>query len=195
MHPLYHLLITFILRLLLCLLVVTGGQELAITLLIAPMALAPLLACAGSWRGVNTLHDPHTGSPVDTPSTLTVTPLLDGRFARLDYTWRYDGKPQEGVMLVGFQKKDEVATAHWIDTWHMGEQVLACAGRAQEGGALSVLGSYAVPGHPDWGWRIEVYPDAGHSLRIVMFNLSPEGEEWPAVEASYTPAPDAAKAA
>ena len=153
------------------------------------MPLALLAACAGRWRGTNTLHDPHTGRPVDTPGTLAVTPVLGGRFVRLDYTWSYDGRPQEGSLLAGFQHEAEVATAHWIDSWHMGEQVMALAGRARADGALAVLGSYAAPEGPDWGWRIEVAPAPGRALRLTMHNLSPGGAEAPAVEAVYEPAP------
>ena len=153
------------------------------------MSLDRLAACAGRWHGVNTLHDPHTGGPVDTPGTATVTPLHGGRFVRLDYTWSYDGRPQEGSLLVGYQTTPEVATAHWIDSWHMGEQVMACAGRLTDAGGVRVLGAYAAPEGPDWGWRIEVTPDAGRALRLVMHNLSPGGAEEPAVEAAFTPAP------
>jgi hypothetical protein len=46
-----------------------------------------LVAGAGSWRGENTLQDPHTGKPEESPSTLTVTPVLGGRFVRIDHTW------------------------------------------------------------------------------------------------------------
>jgi hypothetical protein len=37
-----------------------------------------LAACAGSWRGANTLQDPNTGRPEESPSTVTVTPVLGG---------------------------------------------------------------------------------------------------------------------
>ena len=153
------------------------------------MSLDLLAACAGRWHGVNTLHDPHTGGPVDTPGTATVTPLHGGRFVRLDYTWSYDGRPQEGSLLIGHQRKADVATAHWIDTWHMGEQVLARAGRVDGGGVVVVLGAYAAPEGPDWGWRIEIAPESGRALRLTMHNIPPEGDEEVAVEAAYTPAP------
>src|SRR5262249_1570333 len=68
-------------------------------------ALEGLTACAGSWRGTNTLQDANTGKPEASPSTVTVTPVLAGRFIRLDYTWGYQGKPQEGSLLVGFDPK------------------------------------------------------------------------------------------
>ena len=144
-----------------------------------------LIACAGTWRGTSTLQDPHSGLDDESASTATVTPVLGGRFVRIDYTWSYGGKPQEGSLLVGLQKKAETATAHWIDSFHNGEKVMACSGSAAEDGAVSVRGSYAAPPGPDWGWRIDVIP-AGETLRIVHHNVWPEGKEELAVESRYT---------
>lgn len=147
--------------------------------------LDPLIACAGSWRGTNRLHDPNTGQPEDSPSTVAVTPLLGGRFVRLDYSWSYQGKPQEGSLLIGFDRKAETLTAHWIDSWHMGDKVLASSGPVPDGPTIALRGSWAFPPGPDWGWRTDVTP--GDTLRIVMWNVWPDGNrEDLAVEASYT---------
>jgi hypothetical protein len=148
-----------------------------------------LSACAGSWRGTSTLQDPHNNISDESPSDLTVTPVLGGRFVRLDYTWSYQGKPQEGSMLIGFDKGADTVTAHWIDSFHMGNKVMACTGPRPEGRTLSVRGSYAAPPGPDWGWRIDLTPEDEGTLRMVMFNVWPEsegGKEELAVEASYT---------
>lgn len=143
-----------------------------------------LAACAGSWRGTNKLHDPHNSIEEESAGTATVTPVLGGKFVRTDYTWDYQGKPQEGSLLIGFDAREDLLTAHWIDSWHMGNQVMACSGPGQAGPALSVRGSYAAPPGPDWGWRIEITPGDGE-LRVVMVNIWPEGKEDPAVEAVY----------
>jgi len=150
-------------------------------------ALDELIACAGSWRGTNTLHDPNTNKPEDSPATATVIPVLGGRFARMDYTWSYQGKPQEGSLLFGFDVKADTVTVHWIDSWHMGDKVMECRGPRPNGGTISVRGSYSEPAGSEWGWRIEITPDGGRTLRLVMFNIWPDGErEELAVEASYT---------
>jgi len=145
-----------------------------------------LSACAGSWRGTNRLQDPHTNAADESPSSLVVNPVLGGRFVRLDYTWAYHGKPQEGSLLVGRDAKPGEVTAHWIDSWHMGDTVMACRGAAVDNGALSVRGSYAAPPGPDWGWRTTITPDGGDALRVVMYNVTPDAQEQLAVEASYT---------
>ena len=149
--------------------------------------LEALRACTGSWRGNNRLQDPHTNAPEDSPATATITSILNGRFIRLDYTWEYQGTPQAGSLLIGYEAEAEVATAHWIDTWHMGDKVMACRGSiTNASGEITLLGAYAAPPGPDWGWRTIITPHQGQSLRLVMFNITPEGQEVLAVETDYT---------
>jgi hypothetical protein len=148
--------------------------------------LAGLTACAGRWRGTNRLHDPNTNKPEDSTSTLAVTPVIGGRFFRLDYTWSHQGVPQEGSLLLGFERKAEKLTAHWIDSFHMGDSILSCVGQRSDRETFAVRGAYAVPPGPDWGWRIEITPDHPRGLHVVMINISPEGGEELAVEGSYT---------
>lgn len=149
-------------------------------------ALDGLAACAGRWRGTSTLQDPQSGKPGESPSELAVTPVLGGRFVRLDYTWAYQGAPHEGSLLVGWQRKAETLSGHWTDSFHNGDKVMACTGTAPEGSTLTLRGSYSVPGHPDGGWRIDLTPDGGQGLRVVMFNAWPRDQpEELAVEAVY----------
>jgi hypothetical protein len=77
---------------------------------------------------MDTLQDPNTGKPEGSPSTVTVTPVLAGRFIRVDYTWSYRGEPQEGSLLVGYEPKTGEVSGHWIDTWHMGRIAMNCRG-------------------------------------------------------------------
>lgn len=147
-------------------------------------AVEALIAAAGRWRGTNTLQDPFSGRPEASPSAAEVTPILGGRFARIDYTWAYQGAPQEGSLLVGFDPKTGEGAGHWIDTWHMGRAILACKGAGSAGGAIALRGSYPAPEGPDWGWRIEVIPGPD-ALRIVHTNIEPDGTESRAVEGVY----------
>jgi hypothetical protein len=149
-------------------------------------ALDGLAACAGSWRGTNTLQDPTSNTAEEYSSSATVTPVLGGKFVRLDYTWSYRGGPQEGSLLIGFDEKEGQVTAHWIDSWHMSGKVMVCLGPRPDSTVLSVRGSYAAPPAPDWGWRFDITPDE-RTLRMVMFNIWPDGSrEDLAAEASST---------
>jgi hypothetical protein len=145
-----------------------------------------LLGSAGKWHGMNILSDPESGKPQSSSSALVITPVVGGRFVRLDYTWQYKGTPQEGLLLVGFNRKAEEFSGHWIDTWHMGDKVMACSGRNSPDGTIALRGAYAAPPGPDWGWRIEITPDEQASLQLIMFNIWPDGKrEELAVEAKY----------
>ncbi len=144
-----------------------------------------LTTATGRYSGKNTLYDPHTGKPDETDSTLRITPVLGGRFARVDYTWSYQGEPQEGSLLFGYDPQAGAASGYWIDTWHMGKKGLTCHGRPPSGGTIGVRGSYEAPPGPDWGWRIEL-TIADRTLKIVHTNIHPDGKEEPAVTADYT---------
>ena len=147
-------------------------------------ALDGLLAAAGAWQGQSTLQDPHNNINEDSQSRLTVSPLLAGRFIRIDYDWAYKGKPQEGMLLLGFDQEANVVTGHWIDSWHQSNKVMVLAGKPTRP-TISIRGSYAAPPGPDWGWKIEITPDRDQSLRLAMFNIWPEGKEELAVAAQY----------
>ena len=146
-----------------------------------------LTARAGTWHGTNTLQDPTTGEPEESPSTLVVTPVVGGRFVRLDSTWIHRGTPQEGSLLVGFDPSSGEVSGHWVDTWHMGRQVLACLGSPPGDGSIALRGSFPAPPGPDWGWRIDLAPE-GDGLRITHTCIPPGEEGSLAVEALYHPA-------
>lgn len=148
-------------------------------------ALDGVAALAGRWRGTSTLQDPHSGAPDEAPSTVVVTPMIGGRFVRIDYTWSYRGEPQEGALILGFKKKAGTVTAHWMDSWHNSDNVMPLTGSLADDGTLTVRGSYPAPEGPDWGWRIDVKKD-GDALRIVHHNVFPDGKEELAVDSRYT---------
>lgn len=145
-----------------------------------------LAAYAGNWAGTNTLQDPNTGNPDESSSTATLIPVLGGRFVRLDYTWSYQGSPQEGSLLIGYEAEANQASAYWIDSWHMGNKVMVCSGTTEKDNELSVRGSYGIPDGPDWGWRITLALEDEQRLGMIMFNIEPNGKEWLATEAHYT---------
>ena len=76
-------------------------------------------------------------------------------------------------------------TALWVDSWHMSDKVMTCEGASPDAVSLEVRGSYAAPPGPDWGWRTVIETAEDDLLRMVMYNISPEGTEYLAVEADY----------
>jgi hypothetical protein len=149
------------------------------------MSLDPILACAGRWTGRSTLEDPEFDVFEECASELTVTPVLGGRFVRLDYSWSYKDTAQEGSLLLGFDPAARQYSGHWADSWHMGHTVMTCAGNAGAEVGISIVGTYTVPDNPDWRWRIDVASPADHTLRLTMFNVSPAGVETRAVTGNY----------
>ncbi len=148
-------------------------------------ALDELVSRVGTWTGTNRLRDPSMNVSDDSPSTAALSPLVGGKFVRMDYTWSYQGAPQEGSLLIGYESGPAVVTAHWVDTWHMGEGVMALRGTSDTDGSITVHGTYAAPPGPDWGWRIDLLPGDDSALRLVMYNITPDGQEELAVEADY----------
>jgi hypothetical protein len=131
---------------------------------------------SGKWQGTNRLQDPHTNQPEDSSSSMTLSPILAGRFIRIDYTWGYQGKPQEGSMLIGYDQNAKEVTIHWIDTWHNGNNVMASRGTADANGEISTFGTFPAPPDPDWGWTIKISPSKNEAIHVVMHCIPPEGK-------------------
>jgi len=148
--------------------------------------LTRLLDLTGRWQGTYCLIVEPTEPERTSASTMSVTPVANARFARLDYTWDYEGRLQDGSLLIGYEKERGIVTAVWVDSWHMSSKAMVCEGAAGAGGSLEVRGLYAAPPGPDWGWRTVVGPGAEGTLRMVMYNVSPDDAEELAVEAIYT---------
>jgi hypothetical protein len=87
--------------------------------------------------------------------------------------------------LLGYDEQQKMATAAWVDSWHMSSKIMACEGAIDPQGAIDIRGSYEAPPGPDWGWRIVITPKSGKELQLVMYNISPEGVEELAVQADY----------
>ncbi len=140
----------------------------------------------GEWTGDNRLWL-SPGEPARlSETTAWIASTAQGRFVTIRYTWADQGRPQDGLMVIGVQAPGGAVDAFWVDSWHMGDKFMACRGSVGQDGVVSVQGTYAAPPGPDWGWRIAVIPEARSAFRIKMYNLSPDGEEMLAVEAAYT---------
>jgi len=150
---------------------------------------ASLLQKVGYWVGRNRLWLSPNEPVRESETTAFVASIAQGKFITLQYTWTYEDQPQDGFLVIGQEGRSNLVKAVWIDSWHMGNQSMQCQGSLDPQGSLSVLGSYAAPPGPDWGWRIIIDPGEDNTLRIVMMNISPEGKEELAVEANYQTKP------
>lgn len=125
-----------------------------------------------------------TGSRSESEVEAKLEAVLSDTYLRLDYQWSYEDRPQSGTLLVG-SEADGNATAAWADTWHTNRKIMHFTGKAVaatdgKGEHIDLLGSWEVPGHGTWGWRIEL--SQGEGLDLMMFIITPDGAEGPAVE-------------
>lgn len=140
----------------------------------------------GDWKGSNRLHVPWLEPPAnETESNAVVSLKTQGKTLCIEYTWSYEGAPQDGIMLVSQDAKSDAVTMILTDSWHLSHAFMESKGTASENGSVNVKGYYSVPDHPDWGWRTEIVPGE-NEFRFVMYNVSPEGDEEIAVEGDFT---------
>lgn len=119
------------------------------------------------------------------PSNLTVALAVKEKFLTFEYTWSHEDTPHEGLLLVGHDAAKKVVNAVWVDSWHSSAKPLVLSGTADEHGTIDLRGTYEVPNHSDWGWRIVINTPEKDALQIVMYNVSPEATEDLAVRADY----------
>jgi Protein of unknown function (DUF1579) len=141
----------------------------------------------GKWRGTNRLHTTWIKeNPVrETNSSAIVELTARGRFLKIEYDWTFEESLQEGLILIGNENESESIKAFWIDSWHLSDKFMVSEGRLDKNDVISLKGFYTVPDNPEWGWRTIIEPESNNSFKIVMYNVSPEGEESLAVEMEF----------
>ena len=86
-------------------------------------------------------------------------------------------------MLLGFHRDAEQYEMTWVDSFHTGSAIIWSTGAPREDGVIAVTGSYLAGGER-WGWRTEFHTRNGLIMRA--YNISPAGEEAPAIETEWT---------
>ena len=150
----------------------------------------PLGGVTGAWTGTYKLWFNPADPPIESPTTADVEPAANGHFLVMRYDWSFDGKPHDGLILVGVDEKAGELNASWVDSFHNGDRIMGCIGAVSaedaEVSEVSVLGSYPAPPGPDWGWRTQLeHSTTDDVLRMVMYNIQPGEAEQLAVEAVY----------
>lgn len=142
----------------------------------------------GNWTGSSKLWLSPDAPARESASTAVVKLAAKGCCLAVEYTWAFEGKEQEGLLVLGPGGKPGSLSGVWIDSWHMSDMFMTLTGGIEDGSRISVLGSYAAPPGPDWGWRVAIEPGTD-TFKLLMFNVSPEGVEALAVEAVYVAPP------
>ena len=142
-----------------------------------------LAAFEGDWRGTTrTWFGPdQLGNEADIKGSTRI--ILGGRFLLHEYECTFDGKPESGLAIYGYNIDEAQFEAAWVDDFHTGSAIQFASGQGKH---FNVLGSYfAAEDHPRWGWRTEITQPAKDRLLIVMYNIPPGEDEVKAVEFDY----------
>lgn len=139
------------------------------------------------WEGEKCLRlSPNIPERVSRTSA-TLSLEARGQAVSIQYKWSYENQPQEGLLLISQSEKPNGVRVAWVDSWHVKDQMMVCEGFELPDCGISAVGTYPAPNGPDWGWRIVVVPQDKDMLDVIMYNITPEGEEHLAVEARYKP--------
>lgn len=141
----------------------------------------------GLWKGKNKLNLPWLAPEkrvTESESSLHVETDSQGKYATITYIWGYEGKREEGTIILTQGAKSSHVQMGWADSWHESDAVLHLKGEEAPTGSVKCKGEYAA-GKKLWGWTIEIVADHD-KLMLRMENVTPAGEATWAMEAHYT---------
>ena len=88
---------------------------------------------AGVWTGKNTMWMPGSTEPMKSESTTTITPILDGRFIKVEVEGEMpEMGPFHGFGINGFDNVTRKYVSTWIDS--MGTGMMTGTGESSDGG-------------------------------------------------------------
>ena len=142
-----------------------------------------LKSLEGNYEGVTKVWFEPDKLADESRCTGSLRSILGGRFLLHEYQGTLEGKPIEGLAIIGCSLGDNKLQTAWIDSFHNGTAIMFSQNNTTAA-PYSVLAHYA--GEPAWGWRTEITKENDDKICITMFNIPPGGTESKAVETIYT---------
>ncbi|WP_316829722.1 DUF1579 domain-containing protein [Pedobacter aquatilis] len=142
-----------------------------------------LSGLAGEWNGITKTWFEQDVLADESSVSGKISEILGNRFISYDYNGSLNEKPLTGKMIIGFDIPYQKFTSSWIDSFHMGTQIMLSSGDRTDKG-FSILGTYGNPEYGDqlWGWRTVLEVLSADEIMITAYNVTPEGEETKATE-------------
>ncbi len=144
-----------------------------------------LAGAVGEWTGNNKLWFDSTKPAIESETMAVVQEEAAGRMIAVRYSWGYEGKAREGILLLGDDPATGRCDAAWSDSFHNGHRLMPLTGPLAGDDNPTVTGSYPAPSGPPWGWRITLEHPSPNAFVMRMHNITPDGKAELAVEASY----------
>ncbi|RKH63765.1 DUF1579 domain-containing protein [Corallococcus aberystwythensis] len=140
----------------------------------------------GAWEGVARTWFQPDKLEDESPISGTFRSVLDGRFVVHEYTSAMGGKPLSGVATLGYHLDKQQFTMSWVDTFHVGTDIMPLLGEPGVSDRISVTGSYFTGEQsPRWGWRVDIEVKGPDALVITHFNIEPGAAPQKAIEIQY----------
>ncbi|HMT29863.1 MAG TPA: DUF1579 domain-containing protein [Bacteroidia bacterium] len=141
-----------------------------------------LKSLEGNWRGITKVWFEPGKLADESPCSGTMKSVLGGRFILHEYQGSLEGKPIEGIAIIGCSLCDDKLQTAWVDSFHNGTAIMFSQNNTNAS-PYSVLAHYA--GEPAWGWRTVITKEHADKMIITMFNIAPGGSDEKAVETIY----------
>lgn len=145
-----------------------------------------LLQLIGKWKGTSKVWF-DIGDPIDTAEVEgEFSALMDGRFILHQYTTTFQSTPITGMMWLGCFMGTDTYQSAWIDSFHTGSSILFSQSK-RNNNDFDATGSYTAGEKHEqtWGWRTKVEWISADEVKMIAYNITPDGEEQLATEMHY----------
>jgi hypothetical protein len=135
---------------------------------------------AGTWQGKQTMWMYDGADPVKNDITSKVTPIMDGRYLKIEFTGQTPGMgPFSGLGITGYDNVSQRVVSTWIDNWSTG--IMYGVGEVSDDGkTITTKMSYNCPLTKKPAVMREIETTTGPNTKTLeMFSTDPKsGKEF-----------------